>query len=74
MHTFTLSRSGADKALHDSPLTVLRRLHIEETDAAVVITGSVPSYYLKQMAQETVLPVLGRRELVNRVTVERARN
>ncbi|QJW97429.1 hypothetical protein FTUN_5003 [Frigoriglobus tundricola] len=35
----------------------------------VVITGRVSSYYLKQMAQETVRPVLGARTLLNRVEV-----
>jgi hypothetical protein len=38
---------------------------------AVVIRGVVPSYYLKQMAQETVMPLLGGRTLVNRVSVAR---
>jgi hypothetical protein len=31
----------------------------------------VVSYYLKQLAQETVMPVLDGRELRNRVTVQR---
>jgi len=31
----------------------------------------VPSYYLKQMAQEAVIPLLDGRELHNRVTVVR---
>jgi hypothetical protein len=72
MHAFTLSRSGAGKALNESPIDALRGLHIEETDDEVVITGSVPTYYLKQLAQEAILPVLGRRELFNRVTVVRS--
>jgi hypothetical protein len=46
-------------------------LDIEETESGVVISGRVSSYYLKQLAQETVLPLLDRRELVNRVTVVR---
>jgi hypothetical protein len=44
---------------------------LEETDDTVVIRGVVPTYYLKQMAQETVMPVLGGRELHNRVSVAR---
>ena len=74
MYASTLTRSRAGTALHESPIAALRRLQIEETDDHVVITGSVPSYYLKQMAQETVLPVLGDRELLNRVTVVRGHN
>jgi hypothetical protein len=42
---------------------------VEETEAEVVITGSVSSYYLKQLAQEAIMPVLGQRELLNRVMV-----
>jgi hypothetical protein len=34
-----------------------------------MILGRVPSYYLKQLAQETVMPALNGRALVNRVTV-----
>jgi hypothetical protein len=49
----------------------LRRLAVQETDAQVVITGSVSSYYLKQLAQETIMPLLGERELSNRVLVVR---
>jgi hypothetical protein len=61
----------ADLALRESPIPSLRRLHIEETADEVVISGSVSSYYLKQLAQETIIPVLGERELVNRVSVSR---
>jgi hypothetical protein len=55
--------------LRQSPLPDLRRLHIEETEFEVVITGVVSSYYLKQLAQETVRPALGQRRLCNRVVV-----
>jgi hypothetical protein len=61
----------AEQTLRQSALPALRKLRVEETDAAVVITGSVSSYYLKQLAQETVMPVLGERELFNRVQVVR---
>ena len=36
-----------------------------------MIQGVVPTYYLKQMAQETVMPLLGGRQLLNRVNVVR---
>jgi hypothetical protein len=67
----TLKRSPAAQALRQSALPALRRLDIEETEARVVITGAVGSYYLKQLAQEAVMPVLGERELANRVRVVR---
>ena len=57
------------EALTSSPLGQLRRLVVTVDDTQVVITGQVSSYYLKQMAQETVRPVLGTRTLHNRVEV-----
>jgi hypothetical protein len=59
--------------LRKSPIPALRKLRIEETDAEIVITGCVPSYYLKQLAQEAVMPFLAQRALRNRVTVEQPR-
>jgi len=58
-------------ALKRSPLPALRKLAVQETEDGVVISGSVNSYYLKQLAQETVMPLLGGRRLHNRVTVVR---
>ena len=55
--------------LRQSPLPDLRRLHVEEDESEVVITGVVASYYLKQLAQEAIRPILGIRALRNRVTV-----
>jgi hypothetical protein len=64
-------QSQAALALRQSPIPALRKLTVEETDTAVVIVGRVSSYYLKQLAQETVMSVLDGRELHNRVAVER---
>ncbi len=64
--------SGATEALKRSAHPALRQLHVEETESAIVITGHVSSYYLKQLAQEAVMPVRGVRELRNQVTVVRA--
>jgi len=64
-------QSQAELALQQSPIPALRRLRIEESESAVVIAGEVTSYYLKQLAQETIMPFLGSRELQNRVGVVR---
>jgi osmotically-inducible protein OsmY len=58
------------QALRQSTHPALRRLLVEETEKAVVISGRVNSYYLKQLAQETVMPVRGCRDVVNQVLVE----
>lgn len=56
-------------ALTASPHTHLRQLVVTVSEAEVVITGRVPSYYLKQMAQEAIRPSLGCRRLRNHVQV-----
>ena len=67
----SLEMTAATLALKRSPLPALRKLAVQETEDAVVLNGSVNSYYLKQLAQETVMPVLGGRRLHNKVTVVR---
>jgi osmotically-inducible protein OsmY len=58
--------------LFSSPHTYLRRLSVTTSEAEVVISGRVPSYYLKQMAQEAVRACLGSRRLRNEVQVSSA--
>jgi hypothetical protein len=55
--------------LRQSPIPDLRALEVEESEFEVVITGLVGSYYLKQLAQETVRPAVADRRLRNRVVV-----
>jgi hypothetical protein len=70
MSTATLSRTRAAEVLGQSPQPLLRRLEVLETEEEIVISGTVPSYYLKQLAQEAVRPVLGERMLKNRIRVD----
>jgi osmotically-inducible protein OsmY len=65
-------RSEAIKALRHSAHPALRRLSVEETDTTLVIKGSVSSYYLKQLAQETLKGVRGKRKVINEVQVVRS--
>lgn len=55
--------------LTSSPLPQLRRLMVTSTDHEVVITGRVTSYYMKQLAQESIRSHLGARRLLNYVEV-----
>jgi hypothetical protein len=64
--------SQATEALLHSPIPALRKLHVEESDRGLILSGSVATYYLKQLAQETILPYLDRRDLVNQITVVRS--
>jgi len=67
----SVTGSPATEALLRSPIPALRKLQVEETDGGIILSGSVSSYYLKQLAQETILPFLDRRDLLNRVSVVR---
>ncbi len=69
MPPLTLEPSRAALALRQSRIPTLRRIAIEETETSIVLTGTLPSYYLKQLAQETVMPSLAGRKLHNRVAV-----
>jgi len=62
-------QARAAPLLRESPVNDLRRLEVTETESDIVITGIVTSYYLKQMAQETIRPALAGRKLQNRVIV-----
>lgn len=63
------SPARAAALLRDNPVNDLRRLDVIESETEIIITGIVTSYYLKQMAQETVRPALNGRKLRNRVLV-----
>jgi hypothetical protein len=69
MSTSTLEQSQLVLALRRSPIPALRKLTLAESETTVTIQGQVSSYYLKQLAQETILPLLDGRQLLNRVQV-----
>jgi DNA-binding response OmpR family regulator len=56
--------------IRSSGLAELRTLNVHDDGEIIVITGQVSSYYLKQMAQETIRPCVDGRRLSNRVVVE----
>ncbi len=67
----SLLQQRADQVLQQSPIPALRRLHVAESEREIVLSGRVSSYYLKQLAQEAIMPILGPRQLANQVLVER---
>jgi hypothetical protein len=73
MAVSSVRASPLEQVLRHNPIPALRILALEETDAEVVLSGSVSSYYLKQLAQEAVLPLIGQRHLLNQIIVERKR-
>ena len=59
----------AEKLLHDNPYHVLKNIHCDVEGTTLVLRGSLPSYFLKQMAQETVVTLSGVTEIVNLIEV-----
>jgi hypothetical protein len=62
-------RRAALERLQSSHYSALRQLGCEVTEAVIVLTGIVPTYYLKQMAQTIILRLEGIRSMVNLVEV-----
>jgi len=67
----TAVTASAAQVLRDSPLPQLRGLDVAENDNEITLRGCVTSYHQKQMAQESLLPILGERRLRNLITVAR---
>lgn len=59
----------AQSALDSSPIYDLHDLHVECSGGGLVITGSVSSFYHKQLVQELVRAVVDGIEVVNSVDV-----
>lgn len=57
------------RLLKQSSVPALRLVTIQVQEDMIILSGRVPSYYLKQLAQEAVIPHLGQRVLENRITV-----
>ncbi len=68
---FPALAASAAQVLRDSPLPLLRAIDVAESDDEVILRGHVTSYFQKQLAQESILPILGLRRLRNLVTVTR---
>lgn len=62
---------AAQSILDDDSFLRSCRLVIEASGELVVITGKVPSYHHKQMAQERIRPVVGNRTIKNLAEVVR---
>jgi hypothetical protein len=61
---------AALKLLQSSGYTPLRRLQCEVTDAVVIVHGTLPSFYLKQMTQSIIQHLEGIQGVMNLVEVQ----
>ena len=71
MISATSVATQAAHALSRSAHPALRQLSVEDNQANLIISGKVSSYYLKQLAQEPIMPCREGLRLVNRVDVEK---
>ena len=63
-------RTRAQAALAESPLMVLRELKVETVDGVLMISGSVGSFYHKQVAQEMIRAIAGKVTIRNQIFVQ----
>jgi len=59
----------AKKMLNESPFHALRMLNVQQLGEQVLLEGQVDSFFLKQLAQETVRSATRGIEMVNNVSV-----
>lgn len=64
-----LALESAIAVLAQSSVAELRFLRVDEDEDTIHLSGSVRSFYHKQLAQEAVRPIAGDRLVVNRVSV-----
>lgn len=59
----------ANAAIGEAPHLRGRNIRLEAEHNRIVITGTVPSFFLKQLAQEAIRSVVGINEICNEVRV-----
>jgi osmotically-inducible protein OsmY len=60
---------AARARLRTSPYATVRRVSCEYADGVLFLRGPVPSFYHKQLAQETVSRLRGVSEVINETVV-----
>jgi hypothetical protein len=63
------AQERAQVALSNSPIHALHELLVEEHDGTLLISGSVDSFYHKQLAQEAVRCVVNGSSISNTISV-----
>ena len=62
-------RELAEGRLRGNPYLALRNVSCECRDGVLVLRGCLPSYHLKQLAQEAVAPLDGAQAVDNQIVV-----
>jgi osmotically-inducible protein OsmY len=69
----TRLRARAEDRLHSQPYHTLHQVICKVEAGALILSGRLPSWYLKQRAQEAVAGLEGIRRVDNRIEVVRPR-
>ncbi len=67
-HPCRVTEAARDR-LQRSPYPIVRRLSCEYQGGVLILRGRVPSFYYKQLAQETVTGIEGVSQVVNETEV-----
>ena len=59
----------AERALRSSPYPALKKLSCDSQSGVLVLRGCLPTYYLKQIAQEVVAHLEGVKRIENQIQV-----
>jgi osmotically-inducible protein OsmY len=59
----------ARRRLTQSPYHAVRRINVEERHGVLTLSGRMPNFFLKQMAQTAVAGVEGVKRIINRIDV-----
>lgn len=62
----------AKKLLNESPFHALHMLQVEQLGDNVLLMGQVDTFFLKQLAQETVRSATRGLEMINKVSVQQS--
>ena len=64
----------AESALQTSPVFALRSLGVEQVDDNLLLSGTVTTFYYKQLAQEVIRSVANGMGVINSVKVVRPKS
>lgn len=64
-----ISTADVERMLQTGPYFALRAIRCEIRDDLLILTGSVPSFYLKQLAQTQVALMIPSMRLTNQIEV-----
>lgn len=66
---FRNTAEAAEQCLRSSPYSALRGVTCECDHGVLLLSGHLPSFYYKQLAQEAVASVYGICQVINRIEV-----